>query len=122
MGHIDGICDGSTCGQKGSSLAVEHGAFCTAPAAATQESHSDAAIAQVRVDDDYQTACSSDAVHWPLLLAGVGILLAAHGCDGWDRLLAGTELQGRLPEGALRKFVTAMGLLAIAEGSTLLDP
>lgn len=119
----------NTCGQTCSSLAPEHGASCAVPAAATQatqqtkESNSNAAMAQVRIDGDYQAeaaACSSDAVNWPLLLVGIGLLLAGQ-FDCWDRLLDGTEVWDRLPQGSLRKSLTVIGALAVAEGSTLVD-
>jgi len=134
--HVAVASKGGNCGQTCKSLAPEHAASCAAPAAATQatvqvkeaiqtvagetkESDSDDTMARVKVED-HQVPCFSDTINWPLLLAGIGLLLAGQ-FDGWDRLLDGTRLQDKLPEGSLRKLLTVIGLLAFAEGSTLFD-
>jgi len=138
-------CHG-TCGKICNSFAPGNGATCAGPAAAratvhvmeaiqtiagetkgivhaTEAIETDAGVTKEPDTDEPMAqlkACLSDAISWPLLFVGIGLLLAGQ-FDGWERCLDGTELQDRLPEGSLRKLLTVIGLLAFAEGSTLFD-
>lgn len=135
MNHEVGSLKGGTCGQTCSSMASESVVSCATPAATeaavqlndaiqtvavqTRESDSNGPMAEVKAKD-HQTDPFSDEISWPLLLAGVGLLLLGQ-YGGWDGLLHRTGFQNRLPECSVRKVLTTVGLLAFAEGSDLLD-